>query len=60
MTKHIIVTVFLLILSTWPANCGEMRDEKEYFQLKNDTVGRHEYHATKIQKGPPRVIEVLF
>ena len=59
MRKYIILAVFLLTLSTWPAKCTEMREEKEYSQLKNNTVGTFEYHATKIKKGLPRIIEVL-
>lgn len=50
MRKQIVVTVFSLILSTWPANCREMEEQKGYFELKNNTVGRLEYHATKIRK----------
>lgn len=58
MREQIIITVFSFILSTWPANCREMKEQKGYFQLKNNTVGRLENHATKISKGILRVIKV--
>ena len=58
--KHIIVSVSLLTLLTSPTSCREMREEKEYFQVKNNTVGKLEYHAMKIQKGFLSQLYALF
>ena len=47
MTTKIIVTFFLLVLSTWATKPEEMKGKKANFQVNNKTFWKSEVNAIK-------------